>query len=286
MVDRQQVVAVVQHDGPVAHHHALALVQHEGIGPCHGVVARDLGLDAGGGPRRAVADDVEEPHHAVGRLPDHAVAERSERVARDDLRRRPRGGALRRAAIRTRPCRARTRPGRRSRPGTNRRCPVPSGRRGVCTARSPPPDRTHAPRQAPGRRPAPGRARRQPGRWPATGARPRGWSIMLSIWTTKVQAWRSPEDSDCVGRGSSVGVAVGLMLATAASDVAITRTAARTCIARLPSRHRRRRFRVGHSRTPSATLTSMRRWPAKHTTPPGQQWVANRGLVSVKRVLA
>ena len=55
---------------------------------------RDFGLNARGGPRRAVSHDIEQPHQAIGRLPHDAVAQRAEGIARDGLRRCPGGAAL------------------------------------------------------------------------------------------------------------------------------------------------------------------------------------------------
>ena len=70
VVDGQEVVAVGEHDRAVADHHARLVGEHRGVGPGLGAVARDLELDPRGRPGLAVADDVEEPDEAVGRLPD------------------------------------------------------------------------------------------------------------------------------------------------------------------------------------------------------------------------
>ena len=93
VVNRQQIITVVQNDRTPAHHHPVVTGDHERVGPGPRAVAGDLAGDPRIGPMRPVARDVEQPDRSVRRLPNHRVAERMERVARDRIRRRPSGSA-------------------------------------------------------------------------------------------------------------------------------------------------------------------------------------------------
>ena len=61
VIDRQQKIAVVEHDGLVAHHHARLEREHERIAPRAGAVIRNLAVDARAGPRLAVTHHVKQP---------------------------------------------------------------------------------------------------------------------------------------------------------------------------------------------------------------------------------
>src|SRR5205085_1559608 len=74
VVDRQQVVAVAQHDRLAADHRAGLGGQADGSPPGVGAVLGDPGGDARVGPGGAVAGEAEQPDLAVGRLPDDRVA--------------------------------------------------------------------------------------------------------------------------------------------------------------------------------------------------------------------
>ena len=85
VIDRQQVVAVIEDDRPAADHVPLVEREDRGVRPGLGVVARDLELNPRRRPGVAVPDDVKQPDDAIGGFPDDAVADRAERVVGDRL---------------------------------------------------------------------------------------------------------------------------------------------------------------------------------------------------------
>ena len=86
VVDRQQVIAVGQQQGPTANHHPLLERHEERIGPRLGVIARYLGFDTRRGPGIAKTADVEQPHESVRGLPNDGIAVGVKRCVGDDLR--------------------------------------------------------------------------------------------------------------------------------------------------------------------------------------------------------
>ena len=85
VIDRQQVIAVIEHDWPAADHVPLVEREDRGIGPRLGMVARDLELKPRRRPGVAVPDDIKQPDEAIGGFPDDAVADRTEGVVGDRL---------------------------------------------------------------------------------------------------------------------------------------------------------------------------------------------------------
>ena len=94
-VDRQKIVAVVEHDRPASHHRPFFEGEHVGIGPGFGPVVRDLELDPRIRPGRSVTVHVKQPNDSVGRLPHDAISVSAERRVRDDDRGRPLGRPFR-----------------------------------------------------------------------------------------------------------------------------------------------------------------------------------------------
>ena len=84
-IDRQQVLAGREHERPAANHHPFFERDQERIAPCLAAIFRKLGRDPRGAPGVAEADDVEDPHQSVRRLPDHDVAIGIERRVGDHL---------------------------------------------------------------------------------------------------------------------------------------------------------------------------------------------------------
>ncbi len=77
VIRRQQNVAVGQSERTIADHHSFRHGQQHRIGPGRGPIAGDLRLNQRRGPGLAVANDIEQPHHAVGGLPHHRIAFRA-----------------------------------------------------------------------------------------------------------------------------------------------------------------------------------------------------------------